>query len=84
MTEAPSDKIKQLVNKKVKKFLQGFDPPLYEHDTALNQIPEFIDWLVPFEPKFAKIEKEHQRTTHKLIAFLRDELRNNMKSILNS
>ena len=84
VTEAPSDKIKKLVKKKVRLYLQGFDPPLDEKDKAIDQIPEFISWLAPFEPKFAKIDKEHQRTTYKLIAFLRDELRNNMRSILTS
>ena len=36
VTEAPSDKIKHLVKKKVRHFIQGFDPPLDEHDKAID------------------------------------------------
>ena len=36
VTEAPSDKIKTLVKKKVKQFIKGFDPPLDEHDKAID------------------------------------------------
>ena len=84
VTDAPPDKIKNLVKKQIKGFLMGFDPPLDQHDKAVDQIPEFIDWLAGSEPKFAKIEKEHIKTTYKLIACLRDELRNNMRSILTT
>ena len=72
------------MKKQVRPFYESFDPPLDENDKPINILPEFLNWLTSFEPKFGKIDKDHIKTTHKLIAYLRDELRNNQKSILQN
>ena len=84
VTEPPSDKIKNLIKHEVKPFLKSFEPPLNEKDKPVDLIPEFIDWVGQKEPKFLKIKSEHIKTTFKMIAIIRDEIRNNINSILQA
>ena len=82
ISEPPSEKIKGLVKKEVRSFLTTFDPPVNPDDKPIDLIPEFIQWLEKSEPKFCKVEECHMKTQFKLIAYLRDELRNNINSLL--